>query len=118
MLDSRIIDLHVNKAFLKLILGEDVAPTIDNLRVCLIPSELILMLMEPQLVDAELAESMLKLRSIATNNAQSEKVITFLSIFIAYTDCAVDAAQARHGQRRGSGIVLYDSRLRHRASGT
>lgn len=33
MLDSRIIDLHSNKIFLKLVLGEDVAPTIDNLRV-------------------------------------------------------------------------------------
>ena len=33
MLDSRIIDLHVNKIFLKLILGEPVALTIDNLKV-------------------------------------------------------------------------------------
>lgn len=34
MLDSRIIDLHLNKVFLKLVLGEEVALTLDNLRVC------------------------------------------------------------------------------------
>ncbi len=33
MLDSRIIDLSVNKIFLKLVLSEDVALTLDNLRV-------------------------------------------------------------------------------------
>ena len=34
MLDSRIIDLSLNKVLIKLILGEEVALTIDNLRVC------------------------------------------------------------------------------------
>lgn len=33
MLDSRIIDLSFNKVFLKLILGETVPLTIDNLAV-------------------------------------------------------------------------------------
>lgn len=33
MLDSRIIDLSFNKVFLKLILGEEVALTVENLRV-------------------------------------------------------------------------------------
>jgi len=33
MLDSRIIDLHFNKIFLKLVLGEQVALTLDNLKV-------------------------------------------------------------------------------------
>ncbi|KAI0686676.1 hypothetical protein BC835DRAFT_1287769 [Cytidiella melzeri] len=58
MLDSRIIDLHVNKIFLKLILGDSVPLTIDNLKR----------------VDAELAESLLKLRNMASNSGQSEKM--------------------------------------------
>ena len=33
MLDSRIIDLSFNKIFLKLILGEEVPLTIENLNV-------------------------------------------------------------------------------------
>jgi hypothetical protein len=33
MLDSRIIDLSLNKIFLKLILGEEIPLTIENLRV-------------------------------------------------------------------------------------
>lgn len=33
MLDSRIIDLSFNKVFVKLALGEDVALTLDNLKV-------------------------------------------------------------------------------------
>jgi hypothetical protein len=33
MLDSRIIDLHFNKIFLKFVLGEQVALTLDNLKV-------------------------------------------------------------------------------------
>ena len=33
MLDSRIIDLSFNRVFLKLVLGEQVALTIDNLKV-------------------------------------------------------------------------------------
>ncbi|KAI0091468.1 hypothetical protein BDY19DRAFT_983799 [Irpex rosettiformis] len=58
MLDSRIIDLHVNKIFLKLVLGEPVSLTIDNLKR----------------VDAELAESLLKLRNLVSNSTQSEKM--------------------------------------------
>jgi E3 ubiquitin-protein ligase TRIP12 len=34
MLDSRIIDLHFNKTFLKLVLGEEVPLTIASLKVC------------------------------------------------------------------------------------
>ena len=37
MLDSRIIDLSFNKVFLKLILGEEVVLTVDNLRVSVYP---------------------------------------------------------------------------------
>ena len=33
MLDSRIIDLSFNKIFLKLVLGEQVTLTFDNLKV-------------------------------------------------------------------------------------
>jgi len=33
MLDSRIIDLSVNKVFVKLVLGEEVPLTIESLRV-------------------------------------------------------------------------------------
>jgi hypothetical protein len=33
MLDSRIIDLSFNKVFLKLVLGEQVSLTLDNLKV-------------------------------------------------------------------------------------
>ena len=33
MLDSRIIDLSLNKVFLKLILGEEVPLTMENLKV-------------------------------------------------------------------------------------
>ena len=33
MLDSRIIDLSFNKIFLKLVLGEQIALTLDNLKV-------------------------------------------------------------------------------------
>jgi E3 ubiquitin-protein ligase TRIP12 len=37
MLDSRIIDLSFNKIFVKLVLGEQVALTLDNLKVPPIP---------------------------------------------------------------------------------
>jgi len=33
MLDSRIIDLSFNRIFLKLVLGEQIAPTLGNLKV-------------------------------------------------------------------------------------
>ena len=39
MLDSRIIDLHFNKIFLKLVLGEQVTLTLDNLKVLVIYHE-------------------------------------------------------------------------------
>ncbi|KXN92383.1 Ubiquitin fusion degradation protein 4 [Leucoagaricus sp. SymC.cos] len=59
MLDSRIIDLSFNKVFLKLILDEEVPLTLASLR----------------LVDAELANSLEKLRNIAAeqNRAQKDK---------------------------------------------
>ena len=34
MLDSRIIDLHFNKVFVKLVLGDEVPLTIASLKVC------------------------------------------------------------------------------------
>lgn len=77
MLDSRIIDLSFNKIFLKLILGEEVALTIDNLRVsialCLVQCEALTLF---QRVDAELAASLVKLRNMTATNGQSDKVRT------------------------------------------
>ena len=77
MLDSRIIDLTFNKVFLKLVLGEEVPLTIASLKVCAysfnstiswsqfnIPSF--------QLVDIDLANSLEKLRSIASSKLQPQ----------------------------------------------
>ncbi|KIP04525.1 hypothetical protein PHLGIDRAFT_191474 [Phlebiopsis gigantea 11061_1 CR5-6] len=58
MLDSRIIDLSVNKMFLKLILGEEVLLTIENLKR----------------VDAELAASLVKLRNMTAPTGHSDKM--------------------------------------------
>ncbi|KAG1723840.1 uncharacterized protein EDB91DRAFT_1340148 [Suillus paluster] len=58
MLDSRIIDLSVNKVFVKLVLGEEVPLTIESLK----------------LVDNELASSLSKLQSYASMKGQSEKL--------------------------------------------
>ncbi|KAF9245359.1 hypothetical protein BU15DRAFT_85677 [Melanogaster broomeanus] len=58
MLDSRIIDLSLNKIFIKLVLGEEVPLTIDSLR----------------LVDNDLANSLAKLQSYASMKGQSEKL--------------------------------------------
>jgi len=52
MLDSRIIDLSFNKVFLKVVLGEEVPVSIATL----------------QLVDAGLANSLLKLQKIASES--------------------------------------------------
>ncbi|KAF9454223.1 hypothetical protein P691DRAFT_809767 [Macrolepiota fuliginosa MF-IS2] len=62
MLDSRIIDLSFNKVFLKFILDEEVPLTITSLR----------------LVDAELANSLEKLRNIAAeqNRAHKDKLLS------------------------------------------
>ncbi|KZT67358.1 hypothetical protein DAEQUDRAFT_673424 [Daedalea quercina L-15889] len=58
LLDSRIIDLSFNKVFLKLVLGEDVPLTVDNLRR----------------VDSHLAASLEQIQSFATANSQAEKL--------------------------------------------
>ncbi|EKM81670.1 hypothetical protein AGABI1DRAFT_54559 [Agaricus bisporus var. burnettii JB137-S8] len=57
MLDSRIIDLSFNKVFLKRVLHEDVPLSIASLR----------------LVDAELANSLEKLRNIAAEQSLAQK---------------------------------------------
>lgn len=43
MLDSRIIDLSFNKIFLKLVLGEQVTLTLDNLKVPFVSRDLIIL---------------------------------------------------------------------------
>ncbi|KAH8832939.1 hypothetical protein DL96DRAFT_1667384 [Flagelloscypha sp. PMI_526] len=59
MLDSRIIDLHFNKAFLQMILQEDVPISITTLRM----------------VDSELASSLSKLENMVTSSKPlSEKI--------------------------------------------
>jgi len=58
MLDSRIIDLSLNKIFLKLVLGEDVPLTIDSLRR----------------VDPDLATSLAHIQSYAVTKSQNEKL--------------------------------------------
>ncbi|THH00617.1 hypothetical protein EW026_g1951 [Hermanssonia centrifuga] len=73
MLDSRIIDLSVNKIFLKLVLSEDVALTLDNLRR----------------VDSELAASLIKLRNMTVNNGQSDKLRRKLGL-VNVEDLALD----------------------------
>lgn len=77
MLDSRIIDLSLNKVFVKLILGEDVPLTMENLRVCVLPlfSRPALLILRSQRVDPGLAESLIKLRNMATTKGQSDKVM-------------------------------------------
>jgi hypothetical protein len=47
MLDSRIIDLSFNKVFLKLVLGEQVTLTLDNLKVLSIAHNLIILFTLP-----------------------------------------------------------------------
>ncbi|TFK26191.1 ubiquitin-protein ligase [Coprinopsis marcescibilis] len=54
MLDSRIIDLHFNKLFLKIVLGEDVPVTINSLK----------------LVDPSLANSLVQLQAFASDAAE------------------------------------------------
>ncbi|KAJ7799117.1 hypothetical protein B0H14DRAFT_2904219 [Mycena olivaceomarginata] len=56
MLDSRIIDLSLNKIFLKIVLGEEVPLTVATLR----------------LVDISLANSLDKIQSIVSTRAQAE----------------------------------------------
>ncbi|KAJ3559621.1 hypothetical protein NM688_g224 [Phlebia brevispora] len=74
MLDSRIIDLSFNKIFLKLILGEEVALTVENLRR----------------VDPELAASLVKLRNMTVaNKGQSEKIRRKLGL-VNVEDLALD----------------------------
>ncbi|EIW79108.1 hypothetical protein CONPUDRAFT_59237 [Coniophora puteana RWD-64-598 SS2] len=58
MLDSRIIDMSLNKVFIKQVLGEDVPVTIDTLR----------------LVDKDLANSLAKLQGYASCKGQAEKL--------------------------------------------
>ncbi|KAF8216810.1 hypothetical protein K438DRAFT_1558643 [Mycena galopus ATCC 62051] len=66
MLDSRIIDLSLNKIFLKIVLGEEVPLTVATLR----------------LVDISLANSLDKIQSIVSAKAQAEndKVYSFLQL--------------------------------------
>ncbi|KAI9062557.1 hypothetical protein FKP32DRAFT_1593207 [Trametes sanguinea] len=59
MLDSRIIDLSFNKVFLKLVLGEEVPPTLESLKR----------------VDPELAASLAKIQNLAAAaKTQDEKL--------------------------------------------
>lgn len=73
MLDSRIIDLSMNKIFVKLILGEDVPLTIENLKR----------------VDPELAASLVKLRGMTAQTGQSDKMRRKLGM-VNVEDLALD----------------------------
>ncbi|KAG8220830.1 hypothetical protein J3R82DRAFT_2323 [Butyriboletus roseoflavus] len=76
MLDSRIIDLSLNKIFIKLVLGEEVPLTIDSLR----------------LVDNDLANSLAKLQNYASIKGQAEKLfrkVTLMDI-VNVEDLALD----------------------------
>lgn len=76
MLDSRIIDLSVNKVFVKLVLGEEVPLTIESLK----------------LVDNELASSLYKLQSYASMKGQSEKLFRKVALMdiVNVEDLALD----------------------------
>ncbi|KAG1831365.1 hypothetical protein EV424DRAFT_1525835 [Suillus variegatus] len=76
MLDSRIIDLSVNKIFVKLVLGEEVPLTIESLK----------------LVDNELASSLSKLQSYASMKGQSEKLFRKVALMdiVNVEDLALD----------------------------
>ncbi|KAH8075865.1 hypothetical protein BXZ70DRAFT_712273 [Cristinia sonorae] len=73
MLDSRIIDLSLNKVFIKLMLGEDIPLTIDNLRR----------------VDPDLAASLLKLRNMNVPKGHSDKIRRKLGM-VDIEDLALD----------------------------
>ncbi|KAL0059411.1 Ubiquitin fusion degradation protein 4 [Marasmius tenuissimus] len=77
MLDSRIIDLSFNKAFLKLVLGEEVPLTIASLK----------------LIDLDLANSLVKLLNIANGSNQdtNNKVAQKLALLeVTVDDLALD----------------------------
>ncbi|KAG9312850.1 hypothetical protein JVU11DRAFT_6281 [Chiua virens] len=76
MLDSRIIDLSLNKIFIKLVLGEEVPLTIDSLR----------------LVDNDLANSLAKLQSYASIKGQAEKLFRKVALMdiVNVEDLALD----------------------------
>lgn len=77
MLDSRIIDLHFNKVFLKLVLGEEVPLTIATLKVSQAFNALETSLtVLSQLVDVDLANSLMKVQNIvsAKHQTPSDKV--------------------------------------------
>ncbi|KZT07265.1 uncharacterized protein LAESUDRAFT_736512 [Laetiporus sulphureus 93-53] len=64
MLDSRIIDLSFNKTFLKLILGEEVPLTVENLRR----------------VDPDLATSLAQIQGLALASSQNDKILRKLGV--------------------------------------
>ncbi|KAG7094023.1 hypothetical protein E1B28_007645 [Marasmius oreades] len=77
MLDSRIIDLSINKIFLKLVLGEDIPLTIASLK----------------LVDLDLANSLTKLLNIAngSNQNSNDRVAKKLALLeVSVEDLALD----------------------------
>ncbi|TFY68826.1 hypothetical protein EVJ58_g785 [Rhodofomes roseus] len=76
LLDSRIIDLSLNKVFLKLVLGEDVPLTVDNLRR----------------VDPDLAASLEQIQSFASAKSQAEKIRRKLGVVedVLVEDLALD----------------------------
>ncbi|KAF8557697.1 hypothetical protein OG21DRAFT_1434490 [Imleria badia] len=76
MLDSRIIDLSLNKIFIKLVLGEEVPLTIDSLR----------------LVDNDLANSLAKLQNYVAVKGQAEKLFRKVALMdiVNVEDLALD----------------------------
>ncbi|TFY76514.1 hypothetical protein EWM64_g7498, partial [Hericium alpestre] len=74
MLDSRIIDMSFNKIFLRLALGEEVVLTLETLK----------------LVDADLANSLEKLRSLATVRSSGDKMHKVVKDQVNIEDLEVD----------------------------
>ncbi|KZT25275.1 hypothetical protein NEOLEDRAFT_377486 [Neolentinus lepideus HHB14362 ss-1] len=84
MLDSRIIDLSFNKVFIKLVLGEHVPLTIETLKH----------------VDVEMAKSLVKLRSLATNASKKlvEESVSIEDLALDFTVPGYDIALCPGGR--------------------
>lgn len=96
MLDSRIIDLSVNKVFIKLVLGEEVPLTIESLK----------------LVDNELASSLYKVQSMSMKG-QSDKLFRKVALkdIVNIEDLALDFTLPGYDieLRPGGGNILVTS---------
>jgi E3 ubiquitin-protein ligase TRIP12 len=88
MLDSRIIDMSFNKVFLKLVIGEDVPVTIDTLKVAPFAKSIFwlqLKVSSIQLVDPDLASSLLRLQALALTPADQPNRINIEDLALDFT---------------------------------